>query len=96
MLTFCVPLLHVEVILVFLKEIINTLVKVTLPVVTISLRPVARGFIARRRVQKRRFEAEKQGKKVNEFLAQISGLSVTYHDAQVKKISDDAEIPKGK
>ena len=57
---------------------------------------VARGFMARQRVQKMRVEADKQAKKMNELLAQISGLSVTYHDAQQKIISEDANIPKGK
>ena len=52
--------------------------------------------MARRRVQKMRVEAEKQAKKMNELLAQISGLSVTYHDAQQKIIGEDANIPKGK
>ena len=52
--------------------------------------------MARRRVQKMRVEAEKQAKKMNELLAQISSLSVTYHGEQEKIISEDANIPKGK
>ena len=61
-----------------------------------SIDLVARGFVARRRVQKMRVEAEKQAKKMNELLAQISSLSVTYHGAQEKIISEDANIPKSK
>ena len=73
----------------------NDYAYLSLTIVDFLLLLVARGFIARRRVQKRRVEAEKQARLVNELLTQISGLAVSYHEAQVQKISDDAKIPKG-
>ena len=43
-----------------------------------------------------KFAAVKQAQEISELLSQISSLALIYHDAQFKKITEDANIPRGK
>ncbi len=54
-----------------------------------------RGFLARRRVGRMKAEASKQAQQVSVLLEQIADLSIKLHDAEAKKIAEDANIPKG-